>query len=139
MIQQEFSSITQELLVLLYILLTWIINGRMTVDSYEVVSDSQSTRFCVEGFKTSTPAAFWIRRAHSIRGGRVLSCKRLIGMCRLMGSHFHDWSDYNGVANFRIFEIGRDSNGKILGKKIRKWLFIKFNNKLALTALHSPA
>ena len=69
MIQQEFSSITQELLVLLYILLTWIINGRMTVDSYEVVSDSQLTRFCVEGFKTSTPAAFWIRRAHSTPGG----------------------------------------------------------------------
>ena len=56
-------------LVLLYIWLTWIINGRMTVDSYEVVSDSQLTRFCVEGFKTSTPAAFWIRRAHSTRGG----------------------------------------------------------------------
>ena len=58
MIQQEFSIITQELLVLLYILLAWIINGRMTVDSYEVVSDSQLTRFCVEGFKTSTPAVF---------------------------------------------------------------------------------
>ena len=98
MIQQEFSSITQELLVLLYILLTWIINGRMTVDSYEVVSDSLLTRFCVEGFKTSTPAAFWIRRAHSTGGGGVLPCKRLIGMCGLMGSHFHDWSDYNGVA-----------------------------------------
>ena len=58
-------------------------------------------------------------------GGGVLPCKRLIGMCRLMGSHFHDWGDYNevafsidllnGVANFRIFGIGRDSNGKILG------------------------
>ena len=24
--------------------------------------------------------------------------KRLIGMCRWMGSHFHEWSDYNGVA-----------------------------------------
>ena len=72
MIQQEFSSITQELLVLLYILLTWIINGRMRVDSYEVVSDSQSTRFCVEGFKTSTPAAFWIRRAHSTGGSTSL-------------------------------------------------------------------
>ena len=23
-------------------------------------------------------------------GGGVLSCKRLMGMCRLMGSHFHD-------------------------------------------------
>ena len=41
----------------------------MTVDSYEVVSDSQLTRFCVEGFKTSTLAAFWIRRAHSTRVG----------------------------------------------------------------------
>ena len=72
MIQQEFSSITQELLVLLYILLNWIINGRMTVDSYEVVSDSQLTRFCVEGFKTSTPAAFWIRRVHSTGGSTSL-------------------------------------------------------------------
>ena len=32
------------------------------------------------------------------RGGGVLPYKRLIGMCRLMGSHFYDWSDYNGVA-----------------------------------------
>ena len=30
--------------------------------------------------------------------GRVLPYERLIGMCRLMGSHFHDWIDYNGVA-----------------------------------------
>ena len=52
-------------LVSLYILLTWIINGWKTVDSYKVVSDSQLTRFCVEGFKTTTRAAFWIRRAHS--------------------------------------------------------------------------
>ena len=31
-------------------------------------------------------------------GGGLLSYKRLKGMCRLMGSHFHDWIDYNGVA-----------------------------------------
>ena len=31
-------------------------------------------------------------------GGGVLPYKRLIGMCRWMGSHFHDWIDYNGVA-----------------------------------------
>ena len=31
-------------------------------------------------------------------GGEVLPYKRLIGMCRWMGSYFHDWSDYNGVA-----------------------------------------
>jgi len=30
-------------------------------------------------------------------------------MCRWMGSHFQDWSDYNGVANFRIFGVSRDS------------------------------
>ena len=32
------------------------------------------------------------------RGGGVLSYKRLMGMWRSMGSHFHDWIDYNGVA-----------------------------------------
>ena len=31
------------------------------------------------------------------RGG-VLPSNRLMGMCRWMGSHFHDWIDYNGVA-----------------------------------------
>ena len=31
-------------------------------------------------------------------GGGVLPYKRLMGMCRWMGSHFHDWIDCNGVA-----------------------------------------
>ena len=31
-------------------------------------------------------------------GGGVLPYKRLRGMCRWMGLHFHDWIDYNGVA-----------------------------------------
>ena len=32
------------------------------------------------------------------RGGWGGGCyKRLMGMCRRMGSHFHDWIDYNGV------------------------------------------
>ena len=30
-------------------------------------------------------------------GGGVLPSKRLLGMCRWMGSHFHNWIDYNGV------------------------------------------
>ena len=30
-------------------------------------------------------------------GGGVLPYKRLMGMCPWMGSHFHDWSDQNGV------------------------------------------
>ena len=33
-------------------------------------------------------------------------------MCRSMGSHFHDWIDYNGVAfSIELLEWGR----KILG------------------------
>ena len=31
------------------------------------------------------------------RGGGVLPYKRLLGMCRWMGSRFHGWIDYNGV------------------------------------------
>ena len=34
--------------------------------------------------------------------GGVLPSNRLMGMCRWMGSHFHDWIDYNGAA----FSIG---------------------------------
>ena len=37
-------------------------------------------------------------KAQPQTAGRVLPYERLIGMCRLMGSHFHDWIDYNGVA-----------------------------------------
>ena len=31
-------------------------------------------------------------------GEGVLPDNRLMGMCRWMGLHFHDWIDYNGVA-----------------------------------------
>ena len=41
-------------------------------------------------------------------GVGVLPHKRLMGMCRWMGLHFLNWSDYNGVANFRILGISRD-------------------------------
>ena len=45
------------------------------------------------------------------RGGRgvgALPYKRLMAMCRLMGSHFHDWIDYNGVAfSIELLEWGR--------------------------------
>ena len=44
---------------------------------------------------------------YKIPGG-VLPYKRLMGMCRWMGSHFHDWSDYNGVAfSIELLEWGR--------------------------------
>ena len=36
----------------------------------------------------------------TVPGGGVLPYKRLMGMCRWMGSHFHDWIDYSGVVFF---------------------------------------
>ena len=42
-------------------------------------------------------------------GGGVLPHKRLMGMCCWMGLHFLNWSDYNGVAYFRILGVSRDS------------------------------
>ena len=44
--------------------------------------------------------------------GGVLPYKRLLGMCRWMGSHFHDWIDYNGVAFLvELLEWGRTFSG----------------------------
>ena len=41
-------------------------------------------------------------------GGGLLPYKRPIGMCRGMGSDFHDWSDYNGVVfSIELLEWGR--------------------------------
>ena len=41
-------------------------------------------------------------------GGGVLRYKRLMGTCRWMGSHFHDWIDYNGVTfSKELLELGR--------------------------------
>ena len=42
------------------------------------------------------------------RGGGALPSNRLMGMCRWMGSHFHYWIDYNGVAfSMELLEWGR--------------------------------
>ena len=63
-------------------------------------------------------------------GGRLIpvASKRLLGMCRWMGSHFHNWTDYNGVTflvqflewgrKFSGF-LGQENSGK-LGFKNRK-------------------
>ena len=50
--------------------------------------------------------------------GGVLPYKRLMGMCRWMGSHFHDWIDYNGVAfSIELLEWGRTFSD-FLGKTV---------------------
>ena len=44
--------------------------------------------------------------------GGVLPYKGLMGMCRWMGSHFHDWIDYNGVTFLEeLLEWGRTFSG----------------------------
>ena len=43
---------------------------------------------------------------HLEGGGMVLPSNRLMGMYSWMGSHFHDWVDYNGVA-FSIENSGK--------------------------------
>ena len=66
-------------------------------------------------------------------------------MCRWMGSHFHDWIDYNGVEfSIELLEWGRTFSDfwgkKLLLSRDSKWsrlkkfrkLFIKCNNHLAL-------
>ena len=45
-------------------------------------------------------------------GGGVLLSKRLLGMCRWMGSHFRNWTDYNGVTFLvELLEWGRTFSG----------------------------
>ena len=40
-------------------------------------------------------------------GGGILPYKRLMGMCRWMGSHFHDWIDSRGIAfSIELLEWG---------------------------------
>ena len=49
---------------------------------------------------------------------RSLPCKRLMGMCRWMGLHFHDWIDYGGVAfSKELLEWGRTFSD-FWGKKV---------------------
>ena len=71
--------------------------------------------------------------------GGVLPYKRLIGMCRWMGSHFHDWIDYNGVTFLvELLEWGRTFSGflgeensgkqgfKIGRSAVKKWFVLLF-------------
>ena len=45
------------------------------------------------------------------QGGTPLQEANRDQMCRWMGSHFHDWSDYNGVAfSIELLEWGRKSS-----------------------------
>ena len=65
-------------------------------------------------------------------------------MCRWMGSHFHNWSDYYGVAflvelqewvaNFRILGVSRESKWEDSRLKISESCFLNLT-----ISLHDPA
>ena len=53
------------------------------------------------------------RKNTKSRGG-VLPSKRLLGMCRWMGSYFHNWTDYNRVTFLvELLEWGRKFSGPL--------------------------
>ena len=55
----------------------------------------------------SFPCHFYVG-IYPCGGWVVLPYRRVMGMSRLMGSHFHDWIDYNGVAfSIELLEWGR--------------------------------
>ena len=66
-------------------------------------------------FIRNTTETWWrIKLQYTVRwgttpgGGGILPSNRLMGMCRWMGSHFHSWIDYNGVAfSLELLEWGR--------------------------------
>ena len=47
-----------------------------------------------------------------VEGGWELPSNRVMGMCRWIGSHFHDWIDNNGVAFLvELLKWGRTLSG----------------------------
>ena len=54
-------------------------------------------------------------------GGGALPINGLMGMCRWMGSHFHDRSDYNGVTfssiSYRVTKMGSHFSGVLRVRK----------------------
>ena len=59
-------------------------------------------------WKTFSPQKNSKMSANHPGGGGLLPYKRLMGMCRWMGSHFHDWIDNNGVAfSIELLQWGR--------------------------------
>ena len=80
------------------------------------VTDQEEERKYHELTMYSSTSSRWPPSGQKKPEGGVLPYKRLIGICHWMGSHFHDWIDYNGVAfSIDLLEWGRkfsDFGGK---------------------------
>ena len=62
-------------------------------------------------FQNQTKIAVSMKRLGG-GGGGVFTSKRLLGMCRWMGSHFRNWTDYNGAIFLVVLlEWGRKFSG----------------------------
>ena len=63
--------------------------------------------------------------------GEALPINGLMGMCRWMGSHFHDWTDYNGVAFsstfYRVTRMGSHFSGILRVRKF--WQVVIYKQK----------
>ena len=59
-----------------------------------------SFSLCVQEYRMYKYLCVLSLRSMAARGvgGGVVPYKRLMGICRWMGSHFHEWIDYNVVA-----------------------------------------
>ena len=69
-------------------------------------------QFLYEYTRLSNSIKLVPRRHSGCGGGGVLPYKRLMGMCRWMGLHFHDWVDYKGVSFLvQLLEWGRTFSG----------------------------
>ena len=68
-----------------------------------------SFSLCMQEYKMYKYSCVLSLRSMAAReGGGLLPYKRLMGVCHWMGSHFHEWIDYNGVAFSReLLEWGR--------------------------------
>ena len=62
-----------------------------------------------------------------------------MGICAARWGRIFNRVTRMGSQIFRYLGLAGIQNGKILVQNIRKLLFVKFNNKLVLTALHSVA
>ena len=67
---------------------------------YQLEKDAQDRRLWRE---TVDGLCQLLRSEGQTRGGGALPSNGLLGMCRWMGSHFHDSTDYNGVTFSSIF------------------------------------
>ena len=76
---------------------------------YSAVLFSRSNKAAI--FLSITYSVGSVNLAAKVPRG-VLPSKRLLGMCRWMGSHFHNWTDYNGVTFLvELLEWGRTFSG----------------------------